>query len=256
MSVYLSVCLFLCLLICLSVYFYVCNYVCLFIPLCVNLFVCLFLCLSVIMFVCVFLCSLLCFSVYLSICLFVCLYVSSVDKTVYWDAFNVCLFIYLPVNSFVCLSICSTICLSVCLSRYLLVYPSACLYIPQSVQLYDYLFNCFCPSTRLCVCPSVPSNCLSVFDNCSKPFLTQPRQNFVALDRGDLRNLGNCSFAHLKTHVNKIVLLKSETKIQEKGFLFKFDIRQKCYRLLLIAANQPKACIIKLYTTVINPTHY
>jgi hypothetical protein len=163
-----------------------------------------------------------------------------------------CLFRYLSIHLFVF----SFICLSVCLSRYLLVYPSACLSIHPSVQLYEYLFNCFSPSACLCVCPSVPSNCLSVFDNCYKQFLTQPRQYFVALDRGDLRNLGNCSFAHLKTHVNKIVLLNSETKKSFSFFLFKFDIRQKCYRLLLIAANQPKACIIKLYTTVINPKHY
>jgi hypothetical protein len=126
----------------------------------------------------------------------------------------VCLFICMSIHLFVC----SSICLSVCLSRYLLVYPSACLYIPQSVKLYGCLFNCFCPSACLCVCPSVPSNCLSVFDNCSKPFSTQPRQYFVALDHGDLQNLGNCSFAHLKTHVKQDRSLQIRNK--KKSFSF------------------------------------
>ena len=88
-SVYMSVCLFVCLSVCLFVCLSVCLFVCLSVCLFVCLSVCLFVCLSVCLFVC------------LSVCLFVCL--------------SVCLFVCLSVCLFVCLSVCLFVCLSISL---------------------------------------------------------------------------------------------------------------------------------------------
>ena len=92
LSVHLSACLFICLLVCSSA------------CLSVHSSACLFICLPV--------CSSVCLSVHLSVSLFICLNLSA------------CLFISLPVCPSVCLSVHLSACLLICLP----VCSSACLY--------------------------------------------------------------------------------------------------------------------------------
>ena len=87
MFVYLYVCLFVCLSICMFVYLYVCLFVCLPICMLAYLYVCLFVCLSICMFVYLYVCLFVCSSARLFPCLSVCFPPGYLNK--YCTAFHV-----------------------------------------------------------------------------------------------------------------------------------------------------------------------
>ena len=160
-----TVCLCVCVSVCLCVS--LCVSVCLCVSLCVSVCLCASLCVSVRLCVClcvslcvsVCLCASLCVSVRLCVCLCVSLCVSVCLCASL--CVSVCLCVSLCVSVRLCASLCVSVCVSVCLCVSLCVSVRLCASLCVSVRLCVCVSVCLCVSLCVSVCLCV-SLCVSV----------------------------------------------------------------------------------------------